>query len=212
MAQRTCIITGETDDSSNLIRFVISPDGSLTPDLAQKLPGRGTYVMPKPEYITEALKKNKFAKHIDFQKKASLEEIETFTALVGNLLQRRFVEQLSLARRQGSAIAGVGKLKENASLIGLLISNDASVREARQLESATSPNWVMRDIPAETLGEAFGRNSIAYVGLLRSKNAKSKFDGRSIQHSFQRWKPFIHVFPCHEGTDGCINETDLDAK
>jgi len=74
MAQRTCIITGETDDSSNLIRFVISPDGSLTPDLAQKLPGRGTYVMPKPEYITEALKKNKFAKHIDFQKKYLLKK------------------------------------------------------------------------------------------------------------------------------------------
>ena len=103
MAQRTCIITGETDNSSNLIRFVISPDGSLTPDLAEKLPGRGAYLMPKPEYITQALKKNKFAKHIDFQKKVSLEEIEAFTALVGNLLQRRFVEQLSLARRQGSA-------------------------------------------------------------------------------------------------------------
>ena len=44
MAQRTCIITGETDNSSNLIRFVISPDGSLTPDLAEKLPGRGAYL------------------------------------------------------------------------------------------------------------------------------------------------------------------------
>ena len=98
MAQRTCIITGETDDSSNLIRFVISPDGSLTPDLAEKLSGRGAYIMPKPEYIAEALKKNKFAKHIDFQKKTSFEEIDLFTALVGNLLQRRFVEQLSLAR------------------------------------------------------------------------------------------------------------------
>ena len=212
MAKRTCIITGQTDDSSNLIRFVISPDGSLAPDLAEKLPGRGAYLLPKPEYIRESFKKNKFAKHIEFKKKLSLEEVDAFIALVGNLLQRRFVEQISLARRQGSAIAGAGKLKENNSLIGLLISNDASVREARQLESVTGPNWIMRDIPAETLGEAFGRNSIAYVGLLRSKNAKSKFDGLSIQHSFQRWKPFIHVIPCHEGTDGCINETDLDAK
>jgi len=212
MAKRTCIITGETDDSANLIRFVISPDGSLIPDLAEKLPGRGAYLIPKPQYITEAFKKNKFAKHIGFQKKFPLEDVDAFTALVGNLLRKRFVEQLSLARRQGRAIAGAGKLKENASLIGLLISNDASVREARQLESATSPNWVMRNIPAETLGEAFGRNSIAYVGLLRSKNVKSKFDGRSIQHSFQRWNPFIHVIPCQEGTDGCINGTDLDAK
>ena len=96
--------------------------------------------------------------------------------------------------------------------MGLLISNDASVREARKLESLTSPDWVIRDIPAKTLGEAFGRNSVAYVGLRRSKNVKSEFHARSIQHSFQKWKPFIHVIPCQEGTDGCINETDLNAK
>ena len=212
MAKRTCIITGESDHSSNLLRFVISPDGSLVPDLAEKLPGRGAYLIPKPEHLKESFKKNKFAKHIGFQKKLSLDEVNAFTALVGNLLQRRFVEQLSLARMQGSAIAGAGKLKENRPLMGLLIANDVSVREARQLESLTSPNWVMKGIPAETLGEAFGRNSVAYVGLHRLKNAKSKFDGRGIQHSFQKWKPFIHVIPCHEGTDGCINETDLDTK
>ena len=212
MAKRTCIITGETDHSSNLLRFVISPDGSLVVDLSEKLPGRGAYLISKPEYLKESFKKNKFAEQIDFQKKLSLDEVDAFTALVGNLLQRRFVEQLSLARMRGIVIAGAGKLKENRPLMGLLISNDASVREARKLESLTDPDWVIRDIPAKTLGEAFGRNSVAYVGLRRSKNVKSKFDARSIQHSFQKWKPFIHVIPCQEGTDGCINETDLNAK
>ena len=212
MAKRTCIITGETDHSSNLLRFVISPDGSLVVDLSEKLPGRGAYLISKPEYLKESFKKNKFAEQIDFQKKLSLDEVDEFTALVGNLLQRRFVEQLSLARMRGIVIAGAGRLRENRPLMGLLISNDASVREARKLESLTSPDWVIRDIPAKTLGEAFGRNSVAYVGLRRSKNVKSEFHARSIQHSFQKWKPFIHVIPCQEGTDGCINETDLNAK
>ena len=213
MAKRTCIITGESDDSSNLLRFVISPDGSLIPDLAEKMPGRGAYIISRPKYLKESFKKNKFAKHIDFQKKLTSEEVDAFIMLVGNLLQRRFVEQLSLARRQGNAIVGAEKLTENTHLIGLLISNDASVREARRLESSTRPDWVMRGIPPETLGKAFGRNSIAYVGLLRSKkNVKSKFDGRSIQHAFKKWNPFINVIPCQEGTDGCINETVLDAK
>ena len=212
MAKRTCIITGETDHSSNLLRFVISPDGSLVVDLSEKLPGRGAYLISKPEYLKESFKKNKFAEQIDFQKKLSLDEVDAFTALVGNLLKRRFVERLSLARMRGIVIAGAGRLRENRPLMGLLISNDASVREARKLESLTSPDWVIRDIPAKTLGEAFGRNSVAYVGLRRSKNVKSEFHARSIQHSFQKWKPFIHVIPCQEGTDGCINETDLNAK
>ena len=64
MAKRTCIITGETDHSSNLLRFVISPDGSLVPDLAEKLPGRGAYLTPKPEYLRESFKKKKFAKKL----------------------------------------------------------------------------------------------------------------------------------------------------
>ena len=212
MAIRTCILTGEKDETSNLLRFVVSPDGYLIPDLAENLPGRGAYLKSKPEYIKESLKKNKFAKHIKFQKKLSQEEVNSFTASIENLLRKRFVEQVSLSRRQGAAIAGAGKLRENQSLIGLLIANDASVREAKKIEFLTKPKWTLRDIPAEALGEAFGLNSIAYVGLLSPKNAKNKFDGHSIQHSFQRWKPFIHVIPCHEGTDGCINETDLDAK
>ncbi|MBT5798229.1 DUF448 domain-containing protein [Alphaproteobacteria bacterium] len=206
MAMRTCIISGKTDESSNLLRFVVSPDGLLTLDLAEKLPGRGAYVEPRPESVREALKKTKFAKHIGFQKKLSDLEIDTFILSVAHLLEKRFVQQLSLARKYGCAIAGAGKLKDNASLVGLLIANDASVRESRQLESATNPNWVMREIPAETLGGAFGRHAIAYVGILGIKEGKSQFDGSAIKHSFHRWKPFIHVISCHEGTDGCINE------
>ena len=38
MVKRTCIITGETDESSNLLRFVVGPDKSLTPDILNKLP------------------------------------------------------------------------------------------------------------------------------------------------------------------------------
>ena len=68
MLKRTCIITGKKLEPCFLLRFVVSPDGDLTPDVANKLPGRGAYITPKPEYVREALKKNKFARHIGFQK------------------------------------------------------------------------------------------------------------------------------------------------
>jgi len=39
--ERRCIVSGEVLPEAKLIRFVVSPDGEITPDIAAKLPGRG---------------------------------------------------------------------------------------------------------------------------------------------------------------------------
>ena len=39
--ERRDIASGEAMEESRLIRFVAGPDGSVFPDLARKLPGRG---------------------------------------------------------------------------------------------------------------------------------------------------------------------------
>ena len=91
-------------------------------------------------------------------------------------------------------------------LIGLLIASDASEREARNIVSLTNPYWILRDIPSEILGKAFGRSSLAFIGILKLKNAKNDFNGHSIKSSFRRWRSFIHVNSCQKGTDGCIND------
>ena len=41
---RRDLVTHEVMDESRLIRFVAAPDGSVAPDLARKLPGRGRWV------------------------------------------------------------------------------------------------------------------------------------------------------------------------
>ena len=206
MSKRTCIITGKKLDPRVLLRFVVGPDGNLTPDIANKLPGRGAYIIPKPEYVREAIKKNKFARHIGFQKILLQKEIDSFIWVLESLLQRKFIEQIGLYRRRGIAVSGANNLKENPLLIGLLIASDASDRETKNIESVTNPNWMLRGIPSEILGKAFGRNSLAFAGIIGLKRAKSEFNGRSIKHSFQRWKSFIHVNSCQRGIDGCINE------
>ena len=70
--------------------------------------------------------KNRFAKHIGFHKQLSPREIDSFLFSIENLLQKNFIEQIGLVRKQGSAIAGAGKLRENQSAKGLLIATDAS--------------------------------------------------------------------------------------
>ena len=206
MVKRTCIITGKTDEFTNLLRFVVGPDKSLTPDVLNKLPGRGAYTLPKPEYVKEALYKNRFVKHLGFYKHLSPREIDLFLSSLENLLQKNFIEQIGLVRKQGSAVAGAGNLKENQVAKGLLIAADASKSEARKIMSLTRPSWILKNIPSETLGKAFGRNSLAFAGIFGSKNEKNNFDGHPIRLSFLRWEAFIHENSCQSGTDGCINE------
>ena len=42
--ERRCIATGAVQPRAGLIRFVVSPDGMIVPDLGGKLPGRGIWV------------------------------------------------------------------------------------------------------------------------------------------------------------------------
>ena len=39
--ERRCIVSGEAQPKRGLIRFAVSPDGILVPDILEKLPGRG---------------------------------------------------------------------------------------------------------------------------------------------------------------------------
>ena len=52
--ERRCIVTGETQPKAGLIRFVADPDGQVVPDLAEKLPGRGFWVVAERAALDKA--------------------------------------------------------------------------------------------------------------------------------------------------------------
>jgi len=58
---RTCIVTGETLPQDGLIRFVLAPDGTVTPDIFKKLPGRGLWVKADAATLRLAVLRNRFA-------------------------------------------------------------------------------------------------------------------------------------------------------
>lgn len=55
--KRRDIASGDVADVAGLIRFVIGPDGQVTPDLLQKLPGRGLWVKASRDSLDLAIKK-----------------------------------------------------------------------------------------------------------------------------------------------------------
>jgi uncharacterized protein len=106
---RRDLVTHQVMDESRLIRFVAAPDGSVAPDLARKLPGRGLWVAADRTSIQAAVKKNLFSRAA----KAPLKPAADLADTVESLLVKRCLDQLGLARREGVLISGFEKSLAN---------------------------------------------------------------------------------------------------
>ena len=89
--ERKCIVTGDVQPKSGLIRFVIGPDGQVVPDILGKLPGRGLYVTSDREVIEKA-KRGQFARAARWAERSVLLEVDDMR---GGVTQR---DQWSTAR------------------------------------------------------------------------------------------------------------------
>ena len=102
--QRSCLGCGATRDKGNLLRFVLGPDGVLTPDLKGKLPGRGAYTCPSRECLGLAVKKKRFAG--SFKAPITGMDVDAVTAQIRVQVTERIRSYLSLAAKAGRAFSG----------------------------------------------------------------------------------------------------------
>ncbi|MDC7683085.1 RNA-binding protein [Asticcacaulis sp. BYS171W] len=89
-----------------LIRFVVSPDGFAVPDLKENLPGRGLWLKADADSLALAIKKNLFSRAAKRQVKAP----DGLSDMVPNLIRKRVLDQLGLARREGNLLTGFEKV------------------------------------------------------------------------------------------------------
>ena len=60
--ERLCVATRTVRPVSELIRFVVGPEGEPVPDLKRKLPGRGIWVTATNGALGEAIKRKAFSR------------------------------------------------------------------------------------------------------------------------------------------------------
>jgi len=161
--ERKCIATGEVRPKASLVRFVIGPEGDVVPDIAGKLPGRGIYVVPDRDAIDRAARKGLFARAA----RQPVRVPEGLAAVVEDLIARRVVNLVSLARKGGDAVAGYEKVKDRLArgdVRALLQASDGSERGKSGLstpEGATYIGW----LTADELGQAFSRQTTIHAVL-----------------------------------------------
>jgi uncharacterized protein len=105
---RTCIVTRETLPQARLLRFVLSPENNVTPDILHKLPGRGAWVKLHKQTLEHVIKKRLFARA--FKQEVHVQE-GLYDTIIGQM-KKGVLEALSLTNRSGLAIAGAFKVQK----------------------------------------------------------------------------------------------------
>jgi predicted RNA-binding protein YlxR (DUF448 family) len=161
--ERKCIVTGDVQPKTGLIRFVVGPDGQIFPDILGKLPGRGIWVAASRSALDKAVKKNLFAK-------AAKQPVQVPEGLVDQIeaqLLRRVVELISLSRKSGHAVAGYEKVKDwlvKEEALVLVQAVDGSGRGKSKLSTPHFGHYIGW-LTANELGLAFGRQTVIHAAL-----------------------------------------------
>jgi uncharacterized protein len=168
---RRCIVTGTVADRQAMIRFAVSPEGAVVPDLEGTLPGRGLWVTADRETLVRAFKKNAFGKAA----RRSVRVDRALPDLVETLLKRRCLETIGLARRAGIAVAGFEKVRDalKHGKAGVLIAASDGAEDGRAKMRALAGNAPVIDLfDSGDLGHAFGRDHAVHAMLAPGRLAK----------------------------------------
>ena len=162
--ERRCLATGEVQPKRGLIRFAVSPDGLLVPDVLGKLPGRGLWVSAERAALEKAVGKGLFARAA----KATITVPEDLVDQVEALLARRLIDGISMARKAGLAIAGYEKVKDwlgKESVRILFQASDGSERGKSKLYPPGGRGSFFEVLTASELGLSFGRERVIHAAL-----------------------------------------------
>ena len=172
--RRRCLASGRVLPKETLLRFVVGPEGELVPDLAERLPGRGLWLLARRDMMAKACKKNLFARAAKRQVVLPSDLAER----VEQLALKRCLDQLGLARRAGAVVLGYEKVKAalKTDRLGLLLqASDAAADgrdKLRALAQAVGDKTAMLQFcDAAALGAALGREAAVHVGVMRGRFA-----------------------------------------
>ena len=183
---RMCAVSREVRPVDELIRFVLSPDGAVVPDLKRKLPGRGLWVTATRSRVAEAVRRNQFSRGF----KRDVRAAATLASDTEKLLVRSIIEALAMAAKAGQVVSGFAKVEDalreglaQARIQALIHASDgapdgirkldaiAGHRSANQGESGDFP--IVTVLTSEQLDLALGRSNVIHAALLAGPASKT---------------------------------------
>ena len=159
---RRCLVGGVTRPAEEMIRFVLAPDGSVVPDVAGRLPGRGFWLSARRDTVKTACAKKLFAKAA----RAQVTVAPGLDAEVERLLVRRCLDLVGMARRAGQVVVGFEKVRNHLRIAeaGVLLAAADGAANGREKVAALAPDAPVIDLfSGAELGAALGRGHAVHA-------------------------------------------------
>ncbi len=180
---RMCAVSREQRPIDELIRFVVSPQGEVIPDVKRKLPGRGLWISACRQTVAEAVRRHQFSRGF----KRDVRVAESLAADTEILLARAAVEALAIAAKAGQVVAGFAKVEaalgDHGAVAVLVHASDGASDGIRKLQALARQNAADHgespDFPAVTaltsaeLDLALGRSNVVHAALLAGPASKT---------------------------------------
>jgi predicted RNA-binding protein YlxR (DUF448 family) len=203
--ERRCFVTGEVRPRQGLVRFVVDPSGTVVPDVAGTLPGRGLWLTASRDIVERARRKGQFAR----AQRGPAAVPDDLADRVERLLARRCIDLIGLARRAGQVTAGFDQVAETlrAGRAGLLIeAADAAAGGAGRLRALGAGLPVVAALTADELGQALGRERAVHLTVARGRLA-----GRLVDEA-ARLAGFRDAAPAASTERSASGESDASIK
>ncbi|HWD27428.1 MAG TPA: RNA-binding protein [Rhizomicrobium sp.] len=185
MRERRDVVSGEVLPEGKLIRFAVSPDGEVVPDIAAILPGRGIWVEADRKSVDIAVKKNLFAKSA----KANVKAASDLATKVETLLVARMQADLGMARRSGQLVTGFDKVLgeiQSATPPALIVEAwDGAADGKRKLFGAAHARGLkietVEPLSSAEISLAVGRENVIHAALKSGRlQERLSFDAKRL--------------------------------
>jgi len=188
--QRSCTACRREADKAVLLRFVCAPDGTVVPDLEQKLPGRGAYTCLSRSCLLQAVARRGFQRA--FKGRAGITDGQELAGMVQQQMERRISGYLSLAAKAGALVSGsesVERALKGAKPVYLLVlAGDISPAIADKWQSMADRLQlpVVQVFNKDAVGQLMGKDSERSAVVVMS-------DGfaRSLIRECERYRTYL---------------------
>lgn len=154
-----------------MVRFALAPDGTVTPDLRRRLPGRGVWIEASHAAVAKAAASRVFARAF----RAEARPPATLADDVAVLMKRAALERLAIANKAGHVYAGFEKVRALVTSGGvycLLVAADAAPDGRRKFEALAKKAGHLHNesrrvdwFSSAELEGSLGRERVVHVAL-----------------------------------------------
>lgn len=162
--ERRCIVSRTVRPKAELVRFVLDPEAVVVPDIAARLPGRGSWVRADRQSIDEAVRRQAFARSF----RCAVQAGGDLADRTEGALARSCIGLLGLARRAGEAVCGYEKVRalaEKGDVALALLAADAAENARAKARQMARDRLLIDVLTNEELSLALGRENVIHAAL-----------------------------------------------